>query len=283
MRSGIKIKDIEIGCGKEAKEDDWAFAEVHFFLNKGEEIDFFEDCPDHQIGINLKSRDFIPGLRYGIVGMREGGTREIKISLHLAYGENGLGDKITPNAVIKCKIKLLKISKDGKEFPNPHIHLWKRQIIVSHRGEATRHLPRWQFGMVDDGEYQIRINYPIPGMTWRHTRNRKYTSKLNKEEMDQIFEEVQNFPRLFPNDVVGYDSVWADMSEPAGNTPREKSTNRLCLSVTYYQEANPYVTFYVTEENQEFQNTVLYKLISTVLRKPELQCVTKKKNASNDE
>jgi hypothetical protein len=53
--------------------------------------------------------------------------------------------------------------------------------------------------------------------------------------------------------------------------------------VTYYQETDVGVSFYVTEDNQEFKNTGLYKLISTVLRKPELQCVAKKKNASDDD
>jgi len=226
--------------------------------------------PTIESGINLKSRDVIPGLRYGIVGMREGGIREIKIGPHLAYGDKGVADKIPPNAVLKCKVRLLKISQDGKGFPNPNIRLWKSQIIVSHRGEAARNLPRWQFSLADDGEYHISINYPIPGMTWRHTRNRESTGKLDQEQLNRIREEVQNFARLHPNDILSRDEVWADMSEPAGNTPRECSTDRLCINVVYYKEIDPYVSFYVTENNQEFQNTVLYKLISTILRRPEL-------------
>jgi hypothetical protein len=229
MKPGIKFKDIEIGNGQEAKEDNWVLVEAHFFLNKGEEININEGCSDRQIGINLKSRDIISGLRYGIVGMREGGTREIKIGPHLAYGEKGLGDKIPPNAVLKCKVRLLKISQDRKEFPNPNIRLWKSQIIVSHRGEAARNLPRWQFSIVDDGEYHISINYPIPGMTWRHTRNRKSTGKLDQEQLNLIREEIQNFHKLHPNDILSREKVWADMSEPAGNTPRERATDRLCI------------------------------------------------------
>jgi len=76
MTSGIKIKDIEIGEGQEAKEDDWAFAEVHFYLNKGEEIHIYAGIPDHRVGINLKSRDVIPSLRHRIAGMPQGEINE---------------------------------------------------------------------------------------------------------------------------------------------------------------------------------------------------------------
>jgi len=96
MKSGIKFKDIETGGGQEVKAEDSVLAEVRFFLNKGEEINIFEDNPEHQYVIHLKSRDFIPGLRHGIVGMREGGTRELKISPHLAFGHKGISSEPLP-------------------------------------------------------------------------------------------------------------------------------------------------------------------------------------------
>ncbi|NVN91361.1 MAG: FKBP-type peptidyl-prolyl cis-trans isomerase [Desulfuromonadales bacterium] len=268
MKSGIKFEDIEIGDGQEEKSDDSVHVEVHFFLHKGDEINLFEGYPDHRFWIDLKSRDFIPGIRYGIVGMREGGTRNLKISPHLAFGAEGVLDRIPPNAVIICKVKLLQITKDG--CPTPNQFAWERQIVATHRGEAARKLPRWNIGIVNDGQYQITVNYPIPGMTWRHTRNRIYNGQLSQEEMDQVFEEIQNFPQAFPNDVVPYECVWADMSEPAGNTPRERSTNCLCIYVSFYKGTSPYASFYVTEENHSFQKTTLYRLISSVLRQQEM-------------
>jgi FKBP-type peptidyl-prolyl cis-trans isomerase len=44
--------------------------------------------------IDLGRRESIAGLRYGIPGMRVGGTREIVISPHLAYGEVGIPGRI---------------------------------------------------------------------------------------------------------------------------------------------------------------------------------------------
>ena len=269
MKSGIKSEDIAIGSGKEAKSDDYVLVEIHWFLNKGEEVKLLQCYPDNQLTFNLNSRDTLPGLRYGIVGMLEGGIRKLKISPHLAFGEKGIEDKIPPNAVIICNVKLLKIVDEKFRLPSTYDR--KRQIVVAHRGEAAGNKPRWNFGIVDDGVYGITVNYPIPGQTWRYTKNRNYEGKLTKEEMDIIFDEIQKFNQSFPKDVVEYNNVWADMSEPAGNTPRERDTNRLCISVMFFKGTYPGETFYVTEDNQAFYNTFLYKHISALLKKPELQ------------
>lgn len=89
--------------------------------------------------------------------------------------------------------------------------------------------------------------------------------------MEQIFTEMLNLPSSFPDDIVEYDNVWADMSEKAGNTPRERTTNLLCLHVSLYEKDKSTISFYITEENEQFQNTILYKHISAVLSRPELQ------------
>lgn len=269
MKSGIKIEEVEKGNGREALSDDYVLVEIHFSLNKGERVEIFGNYHDNQFVINLKSRDYIPGLRYGIVGMRKGGIRKLKISPHLAFGKKGLPNKIPPNALLICKVKLLKVVDDRFSLPNPYSR--KRQIVVSHRGESARNKPRWNFGIINDGEYEITINHPIPEMTWRHTRNRNYKGTLTKEEMGHIFTETKDFPLLFPDDIVEYDNVWADMSEKAGNTPRERTTNLLCLYVSLYKEDQPVISFYVTEENTQFQRTILYKHISSFLKLPELQ------------
>ena len=269
MKSGIKFEDIKNGNGLEAQADDYVLVECHFFLNQGERIEIIGNYHENQFVISLKSRDFIPGLRYGIVGMLEGGTRKLKISPHLAFGEKGVPDKIPPNALLICEVKLLKIV--DKQFLLPNQFSRKRQLIISHRGEAASKKPRWIFGIINDVEYELSINHPISGMTWRHTRNKNHRGTLTREEMDQIFKELLEFPISFPNDIVKYDNVWADMSEKAGNTPRERGTNLLCLHVSSYEKDKLITSFYVTEDNKQFQNTRLYKYISGILAQPEMQ------------
>jgi FKBP-type peptidyl-prolyl cis-trans isomerases 1 len=150
MKSGIKFEDIEKGKGREALENDYVLVECLFFLNLGEQIEIFGNYHDNKFLINLNSRDFIPGLRYGIIGMNEGGTRNLKISPHLAFGEKGLANKIPPNALLICKVKLLEIVDEKFSLPDPFLR--KRQVVITHRGEAESNKPKWIFGIID-GEY----------------------------------------------------------------------------------------------------------------------------------
>lgn len=269
MKSGIKFEDIEKGKGREVLENDYVLVECLFFLNHGEPIKIFGNFHDNKFVINLNSRDFIPGLRYGIIGMSEGGVRNLKISPHLAYGEKGIADKIPPNALLICKVKLLKIVDE--HFSLPDHFLRNRQVVITHRGEAVNKKPKWTFGIINDGEYELTVNHPIPGMTWRHTRNRNFKGNFTKEEMDQIFAELQDFPISFPREIVEHENVWADMSEKAGNTPRERDSNLLCLHVSLFEKDKLNTSYYVTEENLKFRNLKLSKYICELLAQEELK------------
>ena len=54
--------------------------------------------------IRLDRVFLISGLCYGMEGMRIGGTRRLKISPHLAYGERGIPGVIPPNAVLIAEV-----------------------------------------------------------------------------------------------------------------------------------------------------------------------------------
>lgn len=269
MKSGIDIEDIKIGTGQVAQKNDYVLVHCIFFLNRGEQVVVFNSYNDNQFVIHLKSRDFIPGLLQGIVGMHEGGERHIKIAPHLAFGEKGVPGKIPPDALLKCKVKLLQIVDESFSLPSPHER--KRQIVISHRGEASSNKPRWTFGILNDGEYGLTVNHPIPGMTWRHTRNRSFEGVLKKDEMDKCHEEMRQFPELHPTETVEYDNVWADMSEKAGNTPRERNSNILCLHVLIHENEKITTSYYVLENNELFANLTLCRHVAGLLSKEEMK------------
>lgn len=113
--SGVRIKDVVPGNGMEVQLGTCALANVRMFLRKGDELVGMDTC-GRGILIELGKRKkhlgkhkCIPGLRYGVVGMREHGIRHLIISPHLAFGSDGLLNRVPPNAVIHCSVELLKV------------------------------------------------------------------------------------------------------------------------------------------------------------------------------
>ncbi len=59
---------------------------------------------------DLKRREAIAGLRYGIEGMRIGGVRRIIVPPHLGYGKDGApAAGIPANAILICEVELREL------------------------------------------------------------------------------------------------------------------------------------------------------------------------------
>ena len=111
--SGIAIRELVIGTGPEA--DRTSVVRIHYrlFLNRGDLVqDTWRDGCPHTI--ELGRREAIDGLRYGLIGMRVGGRRELIVSPHLAYRDSGVAGKIPPNAVLRFEMELLAITPPGR-------------------------------------------------------------------------------------------------------------------------------------------------------------------------
>ncbi len=59
---------------------------------------------DHSL--SLGSREAMAGVEYALAGMKQGGYRKVRISPHLAYRDEGLGDLIPANAVLIVELWL---------------------------------------------------------------------------------------------------------------------------------------------------------------------------------
>ena len=96
--SELKIEEIVVGEGDEVKDGDWVSDGTKFdsSLDRGEPIEF-----------PLGGGMVIPGWEQGIRGMRVGGKRKLVIPPELAYGEDGAGDVIPPNAVLVFDVEVV--------------------------------------------------------------------------------------------------------------------------------------------------------------------------------
>lgn len=260
MTKGLEIRDVEIGSGEEAQLGKTVILNLRMFLHRGEEVPIY---PEPKVRLDLKGRDCIAGLRNGILGMRVGGKRTLIISPHLAYGAEGLPGRIPPNALLRCEVELLEVRElratRPEDFPPG------RHVVVYSPGEAARNLPRWQFGLSEDGNCGAGLYLPIPGMTWRHTRRKEFHASLTPAIVQQVLNDAVTLPERFPNECLTTDECWADASEPANSITRDRQTNTLCLTIDVWERGQHH--YYRMRENSPALNkSELYKTMISLLR-----------------
>ena len=105
--SGIKITDLIVGQGTLAENGKVAILHYRGFLNKGEQFRSSYDV-GQPISFRIGMRRVIAGLDKGVIGMRVGGKRRIRVSPHLAYREQSIPG-IPPNAVLVFEIDLIDV------------------------------------------------------------------------------------------------------------------------------------------------------------------------------
>jgi FKBP-type peptidyl-prolyl cis-trans isomerase len=104
----LKIEDLVVGKGKEAKSGD--NVSVHYVgtLTNGTEFDASKKHGkpfDFQLGQGRVIR----GWDKGVVGMKVGGKRKLTIPSSLAYGDRGSPPVIPPKSTLIFEIELLEI------------------------------------------------------------------------------------------------------------------------------------------------------------------------------
>ena len=105
--TGLRITDLKIGEGKEAKEGNEVAVNYKGTLENGKEFDSsYGRAP---FTFPLGQGKVIKGWDEGVAGMRVGGKRELVIPPSLGYGERGAGGVIPPNATLIFEVVLLEV------------------------------------------------------------------------------------------------------------------------------------------------------------------------------
>ena len=79
----------------------------------GQQFDSSWDRGKQPFKFKLGAGMVIPGWDQGLVGMRQGGRRELVIPPNLAYGPQGQPPSIGPNETLIFVIDLQKVKKSG--------------------------------------------------------------------------------------------------------------------------------------------------------------------------
>jgi peptidylprolyl isomerase len=107
MENGLKIQDLKVGTGSEAKVG--YAVEVNYLgtLENGTKFDSSYDR-NQPFQFTLGVGQVIKGWDVGVAGMKVGGKRKLIIPPALAYGEQGQGP-IPPNSTLIFEVELLAV------------------------------------------------------------------------------------------------------------------------------------------------------------------------------
>lgn len=103
-RGGVLYEDIKVGDGETAVRGARVEIRYNLVLNRGQPVQ------ENQLySFRVGKRRAIPGLEYGVEGMRVGGERRLRVGPHLAYRDQAIPGAIPANAVLEFRVTLLSV------------------------------------------------------------------------------------------------------------------------------------------------------------------------------
>lgn len=107
-RSGLAYEDLKPGAGMEVGPGQTAVVHYVGTLEDGTQFDSSRDRGKPFL-FRVGAGQVIRGWDEGVVGMREGQVRRLRIPPDLAYGVHGAPPKIPPNATLWFEVELLEV------------------------------------------------------------------------------------------------------------------------------------------------------------------------------
>jgi FKBP-type peptidyl-prolyl cis-trans isomerase FkpA len=107
--SGLVKEDLVVGKGASAHAGSDVVVHYVGWLTSGQQFDSSRARRD-PLDFALGAGDVIKGWDQGIEGMKVGGKRRLTIPAELAYGDQGCGGVIPPQATLVFEVELLEVS-----------------------------------------------------------------------------------------------------------------------------------------------------------------------------
>lgn len=105
----IDTTDMKVGTGPEVKKGDKVTVHYVGKLLNDKEFDSSRVPGKSPLPFTVGAGDVVPGFEKGVLGMKKGGIRKIRIPPEAAYGANPTGG-IPPNSVLMFEIEILTIN-----------------------------------------------------------------------------------------------------------------------------------------------------------------------------
>ncbi|HYN89283.1 MAG TPA: FKBP-type peptidyl-prolyl cis-trans isomerase, partial [Ardenticatenaceae bacterium] len=106
--TGLQYVDLEVGEGAEATEGSTVAVHYTGWLEDGTQFDS-SLTRGEPIVFGLGAGQVIPGWDEGLQGMKVGGRRQLIIPPDLAYGSQGAGNVIPPDATLIFDVELVDV------------------------------------------------------------------------------------------------------------------------------------------------------------------------------
>jgi len=111
---GVEYKDLKPGTGERAEVGDVATIQFAGWLEekggKGREL-YDTHTRGDTVSFVIGTDKVMQGWNEGVIGMRPGGKRLVKVPPELGYGSRGVQDVVPPNARLIFVIELLELQK----------------------------------------------------------------------------------------------------------------------------------------------------------------------------
>jgi FKBP-type peptidyl-prolyl cis-trans isomerase len=107
--ASVVKEDLLVGKGATAEAGQDVLVHYVGWLTNGQQFDSSRARRD-PLDFALGAGDVIKGWDEGITGMKVGGKRKLTIPAELAYGDQGCGGVIPPQATLIFEVELLEIS-----------------------------------------------------------------------------------------------------------------------------------------------------------------------------
>jgi FKBP-type peptidyl-prolyl cis-trans isomerase len=105
----LEVEDVTVGMGPAAKTADTVHVQYTGTLTNGKKFDSSYDHGGDPFKFTIGKGEVIKGWDQGVVGMKVGGKRKLRIPSDLGYGANGSPPNIPANAGLVFDVELVKI------------------------------------------------------------------------------------------------------------------------------------------------------------------------------